>query len=74
MMPNAESKQAATSRTGTCVNFSRAIVDSTTPTATATSSIPATKDRPIEPGVPASNGSARRTTKAPKTNSLSAAP
>ena len=49
-MPNPESRQAATRRTGTWVSRRRAMIDSTIPTATATSEHPAEEHRPVEPG------------------------
>ena len=67
MTPNADSRHAATRRIGTCVSRRRAIVDSTTPTTTATTNMPASEHRPVTAtDIPVAGGSARRTIKAPK--------
>src|SRR5207249_1985162 len=69
-----DSRQAATSRIGTWVSRSRATVDSTTPTPTATPSMPAAKAGQSTHALPVATGTASRTTRAPNTNSFRAAP
>ena len=56
------------------VSRSRAIVDSTTPTATARASIAAAKTGQSSHAEPVVNGTATRTSRAPKTKNLRAAP
>src|SRR5229473_6137598 len=73
-IPNAERRQAAISRLGTCTSRSRAITDSTTPMATATARRPARSATHASHGLPCGTGSAIPTTTAASTKSLSEAP
>ena len=58
MMPKADNRQAATSSSGTCVSRSRAMLDSTTPISTATSSIAADENGQSSQGLPVASGQA----------------
>ena len=74
MTAKADNKQAATRRMGTCVSRRRAMVDSTTPIATATSTRPPAKRDQSTQREPVASGKASRTTSASNTNNFNAAP